>query len=160
MFDRNIENQVDLVYRAEDSVAESTRGQRFQRLDDIRDWVGGIIESRWFRTRFPNVMGVEIRDFRGRPGRGCDWRDKDDICHILLSRELRVPLFVLHELTHGIEPGLHGRNFCATYLALVKRFMGWDAWSDLRIQFLVFDVVHRRRPQRWVWFDDEMSTGF
>jgi putative metallohydrolase (TIGR04338 family) len=159
MFDEDHDAQAELVYLAEDLVEESTRGQRFRRLEEIDDWLRDILESRWFWTRFPRVKGIALHD-----GRGCwralGWRDANGVCHLSLPRGARFPLIVLHELAHGLEHDLHDREFCSTYLSLVWRFLGREPFRDLRQQFAVCRVIHRRPRQPPTWSVDGIMCEF
>ena len=42
-----------------------------------------------------------------------------------------------------IEEPWHGRQFCAIYLDLVKRWMGPDAWARLKTEFRKRNVKYR-----------------
>ena len=86
----------------------------------------------------------------GRGSTAASGRERDGVCHISLPRDLRFKLIVLHEITHGLGYYGHGREFCSTYLRLVRRFLGRELARNLRIAFTLEGVRHRRRrsPKR------------
>ncbi len=146
--------QMEDVYSAEELTWLRFCHDEHLTLAEIGKWVASIFATVWFRNRYPRVRGIAVHDGRGSPNpRG--WRD-DDICHMHLPRPTRHRLTILHELTHGLAFDAHGPEFCANYLALVKRFMGHDQWEDLRDNFVILRIKHRR-PRQVEWVDP--TTG-
>ncbi len=72
---------------------------------------------------------------------------------INLPHWARHPIVILHEIAHTITPmdryiaASHGRQFCSNYLALIKRWMGRDAWLEMKEQFRMKRVKYIRKAQ-------------
>lgn len=62
---------------------------------------------------------------------------------------------VLHELAHGLVGGGHDGRFCSTYLKLVRRFMGQEAWFFLKYHFDCLEVKCRHPPR----YEYDLGTG-
>jgi putative metallohydrolase (TIGR04338 family) len=135
------------VYEAENIVFPSSLGRRFRTCGEIADWLTYIFTTRWFRNHHRLYHRFEIHDGRGdHMARG--WSDDDFVCHLSIIRALRCELFVLHELAHALTFGGHGPEFCSTYLKLVRRFIGREAFENLRFTFRANDVKYRHPPTR------------
>lgn len=126
-------------------------GRRFGAVGEARNFLDDVVESDWFAQRWPE-RAVPVLERRGRgavwslarapgPGHGPDGT--------LLLAELDAAT-VLHEVAHlcrGTGSG-HDDRYVATLLALVRRFMGFDAYGALRAA-----VVAERR---WPFLDEEL----
>jgi len=140
-------DQTDRVYEAEDWVFWLPQYAEQMSLDAIKEFIADIFQTRWFRSRFcRGTCRVFVHDGRGarRAIGKCDF-DTDDV-HLTFPRCLRQKLNVLHELAHAASGGGHDGWFCSTYLKLVRRFMGRDAWEELRWQFQLAGVKYRCPP--------------
>lgn len=151
--------QAWLVYEAEVWVPPVNHGQLLAEVSDIQSWVDEIYKTAWFEKRFRCVTkGFEIHDGRGSCwARG--WSDKNRICHLSIPRKMRTQLTVLHELSHGLTADGHGRWFCSVYLSLMKRFLGYDSWLELRDSFVVCGVRYRKPRERPVHCAFEKYLG-
>jgi putative metallohydrolase (TIGR04338 family) len=149
-------DQTQAVYISESMLLPSTKGRHFSSMTDVEIWLQSVIDSAWFRKRFPESGEIKLLDGRGNKHAYCQQRD--DAWHIPLPREYRYQLAVLHELAHVVAPGNHGREFCSAYLLLVRRFLGAEAARDLRMEFVGGKVKHRRWREPEPWPCDELGT--
>lgn len=118
-------------------------------IAECRDYIERIMRSRWWKSRMPNVWHLNLKDGRGtRRARG--GRHGDGI-KINLPRWARHPIVILHEIAHTITPksryiaASHGRQFCSNYLALIKRWVGHEAWREMKDHFKKGRVKYRRK---------------
>lgn len=147
MSTRMRDSQRSKVYRAE-SVIISGAEERFRQVADIQSYVDRLVGSAWFRRRWPRVGKVEVR-----PGYGAR-RALATFNIIKLPLWSRSQAVILHELAHvcvnytdGFEYPAHGREFCSTFLALVRHELGDEAWRSLKDSFRRNRVKHTRAPR-------------
>ena len=116
-------------------------------MDAIKEFLADIFQTPWFRRRFfRGDCRVFVHDGRGaRRAIGKCNDDTGDV-HLTFPRVLRQKLIVLHELAHAATGGGHDGWFCSVYLKLVRRFMGDEAWDDLRSTFGYLNVKCRCPP--------------
>ena len=130
------------VYVAERELCQrGFRGVEFPDTYAIRVYVLQVTSSRWWHTRYPNSLVVDVCPVEyGCPRTLID--ESSSIARIFLPRSSYYQLILLHELTHivvDLDPP-HGSMFCRTYLELVRRFMGDEAWRNLRELFILHRV--------------------
>jgi hypothetical protein len=139
---RKRDTQRRRVYTAEQGVpGRYVSDPSWHRIEDVRRFYHRVMKSRWWLKRFGAPVPVVLERKRGRwvyhdPGR------------IRVGRVLSR-WSALHELGHhicGEEEG-HGNLFAATYLRLVRRWLGRDSWLALRQSFRVHRV-HYRMPNK------------
>lgn len=119
-----------------------------------RRYVDSITESKWWATqtypRFaPGARETTYRSchrhivVKGKRGRGC-WGYNSG--RIVMGDERLWRWFLLHEIAHTIahEEPAHGPQYCAVYLALVRRWIGRDAYLLLRSEFKAHGVRYKR----------------
>lgn len=131
------DSQRSRVYSAERQLSD--RGARLETVQEMQAVVDSICRSRWFRNRFGSVR-ITVRDGRGRRAAGgIGWRNTDGRCgYITMPRWSRHTLFVLHEITHVIQPhgtAAHGREFARFFLQLVGWHMGATIAAELRAAY-------------------------
>lgn len=120
------------VYRAEASVPEFFH-HHIECLSDVQYEAHKLIQSGWWRARWPHVKCVTIRDSPGT--RGWAYRDHK---RIELPDPARRLMYLLHEMAHLVTPdGVqdHGPEYCATYAELVQRVMGDEVARKLLLAF-------------------------
>jgi len=144
------DSQRERVYDAEDVLVD--RGKLFLTVGEIEDYLANVIDSTWFKNRFPWIVYADVRDGRGRSS-ACGYRTDVGIAVLKFPRWSRWELFILHELSHAITKirphSGHGRWFCSVYLALIRRFMGHVVYADLRQAFQRQGVHwHRHRARQ------------
>ena len=165
MSDRPRDSQRSKVYAAERMHSQWYDENQYANLGEIQSWVDGICKSRWFKNRYPryavdkkSIMkygraadGIKVLDGRGRI-RPCG----STRGFIKLPMWSRFELLILHEIAHvvtrrngyhGPLPAWHGREFCANFLALVRRFLGKEAGKELKACFKKKRVKYIR-PKR------------
>jgi len=102
-----------------------------------------ILRSRWWRLRYPALAFVEVR--WGRDS-GVRASGDGDPPRLVLGRAQRRLKLLLHETAHlisqvrGLEEPEHGPRFAAIYLQLVRRFIGIEAYRELRRRFRYYSV--------------------
>jgi putative metallohydrolase (TIGR04338 family) len=144
--------QASKVQRAESHVNE---GERLETVSEMQAWIDKIISSRWWKNR------SEIDYIRVMPGRGC--RNALATQSIMKGRwvhTIKMPIWsrsqlvILHEICHHLtDPNgnwemtvaPHGREFCSSLVALVKRWMGNETAKKLREAYRNNRVKTRKR---------------
>jgi len=145
------DQQAKKVFVAEDNFG---RGKEFDSLAEIQVWVDKIVASRWWKNRSPFKY---VRIMSGQVNALAAWsRPRGKRLYVptlKLPKWARRELVILHELCHHMtDPSPHhrryadhGPEFCKNLLALVKRWMGQDAATDLRASFKTSGVKIRSR---------------
>jgi len=131
------DSQRSRVYRAEHGLPGGTA---FPALQDCRAYVDGVTASAWWRSRYPALPAVEVRDGRGSSRA----RASTTVARISLPRGCRSQLVIFHELAHLATPrtfAAHGPEFASRYLEMVEHFMGAAPADALHRRF----IEHRVR---------------
>lgn len=136
----NAERALDIWHRA----SELFRGDGS--LDKTQRYVNKVTRSRFWRKLLAE-NGVrrfkyDVTVYDGRGSRSARSLGRSSIA---VPRWARSPMVILHELAHcAAPPGVasHGREFCSTYLKLVRRFIGKQEADALRQAFRGFHVRH------------------
>lgn len=148
------DNQRQRVYNA-----DLHGGQRMETVGEIQEYVDRITRSRWWKSqlkknasmhrRFSNGKTIKVKDGRGRSSAcGDSWT-----CSISMPRWSRTEGVILHEVAHVLTDYIYGREgvaahgpeFAKTYAALVKRWMGREAWEKLKANYKKHKVKYRVR---------------
>lgn len=139
--------QTQLVYQAEAWLEDEHRGKHFRTLSEVRDFLDRIFSSRWFQRNHRNLCAYDLRDGRGAK-RGIGGLLPGGIARITLPRgRLRCELFVLHELAHSLAHDGHGPHYLFAYVNLVRRFIGREAATALRVSLTSMRARQRRPPE-------------
>lgn len=125
--------QKSKVYRAEDSIISYDGDMTFP---EVHDFLRSIISSRWWRNRYPGITEFVVIN-RGAKvtAYGSLYRGK---AQVELPRWAWQHLVILHELTHALtrsKAPWHGREFCSIYLQLIKHFISWLVWREMKEAF-------------------------
>lgn len=143
--------QCKKVYKSEylfTKGGSDTNGGTFHTLDECRDYVQFIISSKWWNS-WCNKFGRKrknVKVIEARPNRGY-------ACADTATGTIEIPRgnlwyytarVMLHELSHILSAPVckivHGPEFCGVYLEMVKRFIGYQGWLDLKDCFDIFEV--------------------
>lgn len=160
------DSQRKKVYNSERTHSLWTWDAQYESVQEVQALVDKMCKTRWFKSRFPKYAfdqkairkygrsadGIKVLDGRGRRGACGSTRG-----FIKLPRWSRSDLVILHEIAHvvtrrngyhGPLPAFHGREFCANYLALVRRFLGKDAGDELKACFKKHKAKYTRPSKR------------
>lgn len=133
------DKQRQLVYDAEWSL-EIFHKFPVPEISDIDYEVNRLVQSRWWKNRWPDVEYVNVKSCWGKRG----WANRDKRW-IKMPPFVRRRMYMLHELAHIITPtnlAPHGPLYCAHYLILVEKVMGPDAAKQLRAAFDAYGVQY------------------
>lgn len=114
--------------------------------DRLTAWafIEKVERDKWFRRTYGRWT-FRISDGRGTSiARGGGGR-------LNLPRWSRTPMVMLHEIAHNVVGAHHAHDwvFAATFLRLVRHFMGKDVHDRLRASFRTFRVRYKApRPAR------------
>jgi putative metallohydrolase (TIGR04338 family) len=133
------DSQRSRVYKAEGRFwSQHECGKEQMSLDECVAYVEKITRTAWWKKRANRhrVRSLpKVKDGRGRRSAAASrpfWT-------IWLPRAYRDKATILHELAHLLvkptDQPPHGREFCAIYLELVKRFIGPEAAKGLKAEF-------------------------
>lgn len=139
---------------------------RFRAVADIEAYLDKIISSAWWRRRYPKVRTVQIKDGRGTTfARG--GYNPDGTGTLNLPMWARNEPVILHELAHVATDSIHGprgtpphgREFCSTFLGLVRWQMGEQAWRALKDAFREGKVKHTLAPRTREMTDEQREAA-
>lgn len=146
------DNQRQKVYNSERAVEGFYSNGRLETVGEIEDFLNKIHRSRWFkgflRKQSPmmSIRKYYVQDGRGtRKGFACRWINGNAMLN--LPRWSRSTMIILHEMAHTVTPyqyAWHGPEFCANYLALVKRWIDAETQAALKQSFKDHRVKFRR----------------
>ncbi len=133
------DNQRQRVYNAERTTTMWTSPERIDDIHALRKYVKKICKSAWYRRRFVRYPLIEVGDGRRRRKAGGGWGE------INMPRWSRFKLVILHEMAHAVHTyqPWHGREFCKIYLAMVKKWIGKEAYAGLKLAFDEHGVKYR-----------------
>ena len=155
---RKRDTQRGRVYIAERAAFESDKhgsgdnqlsiGKSYETLRGKRNRVKEIVSSKWWRDK-SCATSVQVRHFDKQLGGGEAYPSL-----ILMGIRENREWVLIHELSHVLmvtarfsyfmkmripavpsEGRSHGRAFCRIFLAMVRRFIGIDAYNALRLSF-------------------------
>lgn len=161
---RSRDSQMSKLYAAERKHSLWSEESQYDSISHVQVWVDSICKSRWFKNRYPHYALSQSRQtiFLNASERGIkvlDGRGRRKACgsnrgYIKLPVWSRSDLVILHEIAHvvtrregyhGPLPAFHGREFCANYLSLVRRFLGKEAGDELKEHFKKGRVKYTRK---------------
>lgn len=118
-------------------------------LEAAQAWMARVVNVDWWPERFPSVESIEVgrMDHRQRWG-GVSGFDPECNCGLIEVRDNTSERTLVHELAHvcaqaelgGDLGGGHGPHFVRTYLELMYRLLGQEAWMQLREAMLAEGV--------------------
>ena len=143
---RPIDSQRQKLYNAQNESIKKIEQPKFDTIDEVRAYVEKIMNSPWWKKRYPDIYRLEIENGAGKtaakggPIRNGLW--------MTLPRWARKPCTILHEMAHGIVPrdvAAHGREYAGVLVELVTRFMGKEAGKQLRASFAKHKVKYKSK---------------
>ena len=138
------DSQRSKVYAAETRAIGSK--VEFETVAECQEFVDKVTRSRWWKSCcHPNRVGatVLVEDGRARRSAAASYSR----WAIYLPHYYRERATILHQLAHLLNRrrgAVHGPEFCALLLELVKRFMGPEDAAKLKAEFKRTKVKHRR----------------
>lgn len=137
------DSQRQKVYESEACLDWVVEPIYFLTIDTCQWYVDQLLESKFFRNRWPLLDEVQVDAGRSIVHA---WTEGS---RISLPRWARCEWVILHELSHAIvntyypDGAPHGREFCSIYLQLVRWRLGNEAWRTLKENFVKNKVRHR-----------------
>ncbi len=136
-----VDSRKTKVYKALEST--SLNDERLLNYGAASEWTEKIVKSVWFRNRIPkshygNPRQIVVAStFERYPN---SYSSSYSAC-IYIPYGGPSKLSILHELAHILAPpdianAKHGRRWANMLLQLVRRYMGEDAWRELRTSFI------------------------
>jgi putative metallohydrolase (TIGR04338 family) len=122
------------VYCAENVLADVSR--RFSSHEEVWRYLDRVISDPWFESRWPHV--IEVRVEKTSDSRFLGIASRKDLAIALHKNGLRLDV-ALHELAHLCAPegAGHTASWRQVFLELVRREMGFFAYTDLVTEFNV-----------------------
>ena len=124
----------------------------WESVKEVQAFVNRITKSVWWKKRsgwrHERLRKVVVTDGRGSARARAFWSYRQGGCVIALPKWSRSQWTVCHELAHHLTPWVfdepvHGAVFADHYLAMVRKWIGPDAASDLELAFVQRRVSHR-----------------
>lgn len=115
--------QVDRVYAAEAEVIEAHGYGRDMSLVEIRQEVQRIVKSSWWKTRWPEIIKVEVTSGRGLKRAGAS--RTGPVGRLYFPLRSRIALNILHELSHvaaNTDPH-HSPEWARVYVEMTRRWL-------------------------------------
>ena len=131
-----LDPQQDAVYRAQ---REVFKDEEEQSIANLQDFVIDFMTEPWFRTRYPHLKSVDVKDGRGT----ADAVSGSDGKSMLLPKRTRYPYIVVHETGHLVDVSGgedHGAVFCGLFLFMVGKVYDLKLKSRLALRFRKYDV--------------------
>lgn len=128
------DSQKTKLYRCEETVSAWGKG-RMAELSDVRFYVQRIVQSAWWRHRYPNITYITVNKGRGRGGFAYTTKSL-----ITLPEHAWHPMYIIHEMAHIAADhdgsyktiAAHGPEYCRIYLDIVQHAMGQQVVDELR----------------------------
>lgn len=132
------DTQRQKLYDAEHFAPE---GRHFKSVGEMQTYVDNLIGQRWFQARWGRPRITVTPGYRRRRGGATTtWVGYD----IKMPVWTRFERYLLHEVAHCLcMDMLHGPQYAATLLALVKHQMGDEAAAKLKEGYRAKRVKHR-----------------
>ncbi len=129
------DSQKSRVYRSEASVSVWGK-EMIPDISDVQYYVNRVVQSAWWRSRFPEVTYIDVHTSRACRGHAYARQRR-----ITMPPFSRHPLYILHEVAHIASDhdgeyktrASHGPEYCRVYLDLVGQFIGEDVAEELRL---------------------------
>jgi len=140
--------QRDKFYEAQNVTFHLFRDlPEFVSVQVCQDFVDLVTTSPWFlKNLCPyKSLKIKVHDGRGRQSAEGGWNPITGF-YIKAPREFRRIGVLLEEIAHTIRPAKaswHGREFAATYLKLVRYFMGTEKAKELKEAYQTYGVEFR-----------------
>ena len=131
-----LDPQRDHLYEAQREVFSK---EQEKDLNELQDFVNGIVSEAWFTTRHPHIKSVVVKDGRGAQ----DAQMSLDGKSMLLPKGTRYCYIAVHELGHRIDSSGgedHGAIYTALFLFLVGRVYGLQVKENLARRLKKHDV--------------------
>lgn len=137
------DSQRSKVYTAESILG---RGRVFANIGEVQRYVDKLVGSDWWRDRGWGRRPITVIERAAHARRSVAFYDSR---RIEMSTRMLDEATVLHELAHIVtmENG-HGPAFVASFMLLVRKRMGLDAYRTLRVSFRMSRVRMRTRKKR------------
>ncbi|KKL06307.1 hypothetical protein LCGC14_2597340 [marine sediment metagenome] len=135
-------------------------GKSFSSLKDMRIRVKNICSSKWWRDK-SYTFWISLNRFEKQLYGATAYSYK-----ILIGKRETDEWVLIHELAHVLQRSVrdeysdrlgipafigdtrgHGRSFCRIYLAMVRRFIGVEAYNALRLSFKHNNVKYARSAE-------------
>lgn len=137
-----MDSQKGRVYAAERAVRARIGDHRF--ADKVSAWafIEKVERDAWFRRKFGRRKFNVRHKHHGKATGGGGWAGNN----IELPRWAWTPTVILHEIAHCVAPSdaWHDWRFCATFLELVRHFMGAEVHARLRESFREHRVRYKK----------------
>jgi len=154
--ERARDSQRSKVYRSERFL--QVGGNRYETVSEMQAYVDKLVQSAWFRRRWPTLTrnGIEVRDGRGRRI-ACAERSWGRLI-IRMPMWSRSEAVILHEVAHHCSDEAHGTmgvaahgwQFASTLHELVAHKMGKEKGDALKKSFrenkVKFRAPRKSRP--------------
>lgn len=150
------DNQRSRLYASEWEVFGWAKTE-FKDMKQLEEYVWSVLENRHVQNKYPMAREIvsgsqELRISAGQGHRRAI--TKWELCFIRISfpRKMRCKWVVLHELAHVLTPPpvpAHGREFCRTYLHLVRLFFGEETQNKLKAAMKKHKCKYSKTHTRW-----------
>jgi len=150
------DNQRSRLYAAEWEVF-GWPDMEFKSMDTLTVYLWKVLSNRHVQNKYEVarklVDGViPLKISNGSWTRTAWARHEEGFMWVSFPRKSRTRHVVLHEISHLLSPDdcpAHGREFCQTYLHLVKLFFGKDTQNKFKVAMKKHKCKYSKPHTRW-----------
>lgn len=129
----------------------------FKSIELLEEYVWEVLENRYVQKKYPIARDIVDGKQKFWVGNGAGHRRAATIRYqeyikITFPRKTRCKWMVLHEIAHVLTPeefSAHGREFCRTYLHLIKLFFGEETQNKLKAAMKKHKCKYSKSHTRW-----------
>lgn len=130
---------------------------KFRDMEELEEYLWSVLENRWVQQKYPIARDIvsgkqKFRVLNGAGHRRALTVRQDDVISVAFPRKMRINWVVVHEIAHVLTPmeyAGHGREFCRTYLHLVKLFFGEETQNKLKAAMKKHKCKYSKQHTRW-----------
>lgn len=129
----------------------------FEDLQQLKDYLWTVLENRHVRNKYPiaediasGILGLKVSAGQGH--RRAKTKREIGFFQVSFPVKARCRWMVLHELAHVFTPreyAGHGREFCRTYLHLIRLFFGEETQNKLKAAMKKHKCKYSKSHTRW-----------
>ena len=126
-------------------------------MEQLEDYLWSVLENRYVQSKYPIAREIiagtkKLKVSAGQGHRRAITKREPDFTRVTFPRKMRCKWVVLHELAHVLTPweyAGHGREFCRTYLHLIKLFFGEETQNKLKAAMKKHKCKYSKTHTRW-----------
>lgn len=131
--------------------------EKFRDMEELEEYLWKVLENRWVQSKYPIAREIvsgtqKLKILNGAGHRRALTCRYDTHISVAFPRKARTEWVVVHEIAHVLtsaEYAGHGREFCRTYLHLVRLFFGEETQNKLKAAMKKHNCKYSKTHTRW-----------